>query len=82
MPRSAPRTKRAVAQASALIASPASTVTDALMSRMSRFSLVTAISGAAFGGLLLLVRGFRYAENFDAVLWVIGRPVWASMMWL
>ncbi|MEO0744663.1 MAG: ATP-binding protein [Pseudomonadota bacterium] len=46
-------------------------VAQALMSRMSRFILVTSIIGAAFGGLLLLVRGFRYAENFDAVLWVI-----------
>ncbi|WP_425093619.1 hybrid sensor histidine kinase/response regulator [Tropicimonas sp. S265A] len=43
----------------------------ALMSRMSRFVAVTSLLGAAFGGLLLLVRNFQNAENFDAVLWVI-----------
>ncbi|WP_227268463.1 hybrid sensor histidine kinase/response regulator [Roseobacter weihaiensis] len=43
----------------------------ALMSRMSRFIIATSLLGAAFGGLLLFVRGLRSAENFDAVLWVI-----------
>ena len=46
-------------------------VAQALMSRMSRFILVTSLIGATFGGLLLSVRGFKYAENFDAILWVI-----------
>lgn len=46
-------------------------VAQALMSRMSRFLIATTLLGAAFGGLLLLVRQFRDAENLDAVLWVI-----------
>jgi len=43
----------------------------ALMSRMSRFLAVTSVLGAAIGGLLILVRSFEGADNFDAVLWVI-----------
>lgn len=46
-------------------------VAQGLMSKMSRFVIATSLLGAAFGGLLLLVRGFRAAENFDAALWVI-----------
>ena len=47
------------------------TMATALMSRMSRFILVTSLLGAAFGSLLIAIRGFRYAENFDAILYVI-----------
>ncbi|WP_424975600.1 hybrid sensor histidine kinase/response regulator [Dinoroseobacter sp. S124A] len=46
-------------------------VATVLMSRMFRFAMVTSLLGAAFGALLLLVRSFQNAENFDAVLWVI-----------
>lgn len=46
-------------------------IAQALMSRMSRFIIATTLLGAAFGGLLLLIRGFQQEENFDAVLWVI-----------
>ncbi|MFZ5965470.1 ATP-binding protein [Thalassococcus sp. BH17M4-6] len=43
----------------------------ALMTPLARFVLVTALIGAVFAQLLLLVRAFRYAENLDAVLTVI-----------
>lgn len=46
-------------------------IAAALMSRMSRFIWVTSVIGAAFGGVLLLIRSFQSAENFDAMLWVI-----------
>lgn len=47
------------------------TIAAALMSRMSRFIIVTAVLSTVFGSLLLAIRGFRYAENFDAILYVI-----------
>lgn len=46
-------------------------VAAALMSPLARFLVVTAVIGAIVGQLLMLVRSFRYAENFDAVLSVI-----------
>ncbi|MBW4708181.1 response regulator [Roseobacter sp. YSTF-M11] len=63
-------------------------VAQALMSRMSRFVLSTTFIGAAFGGLLLFVRDLRYAENFDAILWVVftmvlivsGITVWMYLL--
>lgn len=63
-------------------------VAQALMSRMSRFILITAFIGLGFGGLLLFVRDLRYAENFDAILWVVftmvvivsGITVWMYLL--
>ena len=46
-------------------------VATALMSPLSRFLIATAAIGTGFAQLLILVRSFRYAENFDAVLSVI-----------
>ena len=46
-------------------------VAQALMSRMSRFVIVTSIIGAAVGGLLVFVRNLKDAQNFDAILWVV-----------
>lgn len=63
-------------------------VAEALMSRMSRFLFSTLVIGAIVGGLLLFVRDMRYAENFDAILWVlfsivlivIGISVWMYLL--
>ncbi len=46
-------------------------VAAALTTPLSRFVIATAVISAVFGQLLLLVRSFRYAANFDAVLSVI-----------
>ncbi|MFK7868347.1 MAG: ATP-binding protein [Roseobacter sp.] len=59
-----------------------------LMSRMSRFTFITAFIGAVVGSLLLFVRDLRYAENFDAILWVVftmviiisGITVWMYLL--
>lgn len=63
-------------------------ISQALMSRMSRFVLGTTCIGVAFGGLLLFIRDLRSAENFDAILWVLfsimlivsGIAVWMYLL--
>ncbi|SNR83459.1 hybrid sensor histidine kinase/response regulator [Puniceibacterium sediminis] len=63
-------------------------VATALMSPLSRFLIATAIIGTIFAQLLILVRSFRYADNFDAilsvifcmVLIVIGITVWMYIL--
>ncbi|WP_299967912.1 ATP-binding protein [uncultured Roseobacter sp.] len=63
-------------------------VAQALMSRMSQFILSTSVISSLVGGLLLLMRDLRHAENLDAILWVIfamaliiiGVSVWMFLL--
>ena len=63
-------------------------VADALMSRLSRFLVFTAVLAGSFGGLLLVIRHFNGTVEFDAaltiiygmVLIVIGIAVWMFIL--
>ncbi|KCV83856.1 two-component hybrid sensor and regulator [Actibacterium atlanticum] len=46
-------------------------VAQALMSRLSMFGFATTGLALGFGGLLLMIRGFRDQANFDAALTII-----------
>ena len=66
----------------------ATPIANALLSRTAQFLFVTTLSASAFGGMLLLIRSFAAADNFDAVLMVIfgavliviGVSVWMFLL--
>ncbi|MEM6408598.1 MAG: ATP-binding protein [Pseudomonadota bacterium] len=63
-------------------------VATALMTRLSKFLFFTAFLSVCFGSLLLTVRAFSGATNFDGILWVIfggvmiviGITVWMYLL--